>query len=161
MRLLSFLLFASANALTLRPGVAAPRVTTRGSQPVSSAVDPTTLPGDPSLILTTNVKLNDKAAFVKSASEAIASCLSKPEQYVAVCITDEHDGMSFGGTTDPTALGCVYSIGQINQENNGAVQAAISELLEKHGGVPNDRIYINYFDVERANCGWSGRTFAG
>ena len=62
---------------------------------------------------------------------------------------------------EPCAVGCVYSIGQINQENNGALTKAVSELLEKHGGVPNNRIYINFFDVPRANCGWSGRTFAG
>ena len=61
--------------------------------------------------------------------------------------------MSFGGTTDPCAVGCVYSIGQINQENNAAVTLAVSELLEKHGGVANNRIYINFFDVPRANCG--------
>ena len=48
-----------------------------------------------------------------------------------------------------------------NQENNGALTAAISALLEEHGGVANNRIYINFFDVPRANCGWSGRTFAG
>jgi phenylpyruvate tautomerase len=127
----------------------------------ASCTDPSDLPGDPSLILHTNVVLKDKAGFVASASAAIASCLSKPETYVAVCVTDDHRGMSFGGTTDPTALGCVYSIGSINQDNNGALTAALSELLEEHGGVPNDRIYINFFDVPRANCGWSGRTFAG
>ena len=55
----------------------------------------------------------------------------------------------------------VYSIGAINQQNNGALTAAISELLETHGGIAADRIYINFFDVPRANCGWSGRTFAG
>ena len=53
---------------------------------------------------------------LQKASEAIASCLSKPETYVAVCVNDGNaDGMSFGGTTDPCAVGCVYSIGQINQ----------------------------------------------
>ena len=107
------------------------------------------------------VKLNDKPGFVAAASAAVAAALSKPETFVAVCITDEHDGMSFGGSTDPCAVGCVYSIGQINQENNAALTAAVSALLEKHGGVANNRIYINFFDVPRANCGWSGRTFAG
>ena len=180
---LTLLLAATAEAFSLqRTGI--PRAS------ASAAVDPITkAPGDPSLIMTTNVALQDKAAFVKSASAAVAAALSKPESYVAVCITDNNsDGMSFGGSTDPTALGCVCklrckpqiirivglhrltmllsisladSIGQINQENNAALTAAISELLEKHGGIPNDRIYINFFDVPRANCGWSGRTFAG
>lgn len=112
---------------------------------------PSTLPGDPSLIMSTNVKLNNKAEFVKAASAAVAETLSKPESYVAICITDEHDGMSFGGTVDPCAVGCLYSIGAINQENNGALTAKISALLEEYGGVKNDRIYINFFDVPRAN----------
>ena len=141
------------------------------------------LPGDPSLILTTSATLTDKAGFVKAASAAVASVLSKPEAYVAVCVTDAHEAMSFGGTTEPCALGCVYSIGQINQENNGALTAQISQLLEKHGGgqlcalepatcrtrrqrtsrlvlhpcaVPDDRIYLNFFDVPRAN--WSAHS---
>ena len=59
--------------------------------------------------------ISTAAAFVKAASAAVAAALSKPESYVAVCVTDEHEGMSFGGTTDPCAVGCVYSIGAINQ----------------------------------------------
>ena len=139
-------------------------VTGRTTRPVASARasdDICSAPGDPSLIMTTNVALSDKAGFIKAASAAVATCLGKPESYVAVCITDSHEGMSFGGSTEPCAVGCVYSIGQINQENNAALTAAVSQLLEKHGGVPNNRIYINFFDVPRANCGWSGRTFAG
>ena len=38
----------------------------------------------------------------------------------------------------------------LEQENNGAVTAAVSELLLVHG-VPADRIYINFFDVPREN----------
>ena len=112
---------------------------------------PSTLPGDPSLVMSVSVKLQDKAGFVKAASAAVAEALSKPESYVAIVVTDDHDGMSFGGTTDPCAVGCVYSIGAINQDNNGALTAKISALLEEHGGVPNNRIYINFFDVPRAN----------
>lgn len=42
-------------------------------------------------------------------------------------------------------------------ESNGQVQAAVTDLLK----VPEDRIYINFFDMPRANVGWSRRTFAG
>jgi len=129
--------------------------------PVLASLDMNSLPGDPSLVLQTSVSIADKKSFLKAASAAIATSLSKPEAYVAVCI---HDGMAdsmlFGGTDQPCAVGCVYSIGSINQENNGALTSAISALLEPHGVAAN-RIYINFFDVPRANCGWSGRTFAG
>ena len=118
-------------------------------------------PGDPSLVLNTNIRLGDdaKATLMKAASAAIAECLSKPESYVAVCINDGASVL-FGGSDAPAALGCLYSIGAISQANNGAVQAKLSSLLAEHA-VPADRIYINYFDIPRANCGWSGRTFAG
>ena len=41
-------------------------------------------------------------------------------------------------------------LGAINQENNGALTKAISELLAAHGAVPADRVYLNFFDVARA-----------
>ena len=66
----------------------------------------------------------------------------------------------FGGSDDPTALGCLYSIGAIGQQSNGAIQAAVTDLLEPYG-VTENRIYINFFDVPRANVGWSRKTFAG
>ena len=95
-------------------------------------IDPRDAPGDPSLILTTNVALEDKAGFVSACSAAVAAALSKPESYVAICVTDGHEGMSFGGSTDPCAVGCVYSIGQINQENNAVLCAIFCSPSPSH-----------------------------
>jgi phenylpyruvate tautomerase len=134
----------------------------RAGTPAGLVEDPICkLPGDPSLVVHTSASLGEegKKAFLTAASKAVASCLSKPESYVAVCIVDGAT-MSFGGTTEPAALACLYSIGSINQPNNAALTKEISALLAPHG-VPDDRIYINFFDVPRENCGWSGRTFAG
>jgi phenylpyruvate tautomerase len=117
-------------------------------------------PGDPSLILNVNRKLKDKKSFLQASSKAIAECFSKPEMYVAVCVNDDVDVL-FGGSDDAAAVGCVYSIGAINQAKNGAVTAKLSALLLEHGGVADNRIYLNFFDVPRANCGWSSKTFAG
>lgn len=45
------------------------------------------LPGDPSLIVYTNVDMGDKKnAFMVDASAAVAECLGKPESYVSVCV---------------------------------------------------------------------------
>lgn len=45
------------------------------------------LPGDPSLVVFTNVSLGSKKPeFLKAASEAVAASLSKPESFVTVCI---------------------------------------------------------------------------
>ena len=118
------------------------------------------LPGDPSLILTTNVDLGDKKMeIMKACSKAIAKHTGKPESYIAVSITDKAD-VIFGGSDAPTALGCLYSIGAIAKDSNGGVQNDVTDLLEPFG-VTEDRIYINFFDVPRANVGWSRKTFAG
>ena len=77
----------------------------------------------------------------------------------AVSITD-NASVIFGGSDDPTALGNLYSIGAIGQESNGAITKDVTDLLEPFG-VAENRIYINFFDMPRANVGWSRRTFAG
>ncbi|GMH71376.1 hypothetical protein TrRE_jg2787 [Triparma retinervis] len=99
-------------------------------------------------------KANRKANRKARKAEKIQA-----EEYVAVSISDS-DSVIWGGSPCACAVGCFYCIGQVNLENNGAIQRGVSLLLEGHGVNPN-RIYINYFDVERENCGWSGRTFAG
>lgn len=45
-------------------------------------------------------------------------------------------------------------------ESNGKIQTSVTDLLEPYG-VAESRIYINFFDMPRANVGWSRRTFAG
>ena len=61
------------------------------------------LPGDPSLIIFTNVKMGDKKIdFMKKASKAVASCLGKPESYVAVCVEDGKDIIWGGKVRSPT-----------------------------------------------------------
>ncbi|KAL7573597.1 hypothetical protein ACA910_008731 [Epithemia clementina (nom. ined.)] len=118
------------------------------------------LPGDPSLLLTTNVDLGSKKLeIMKAMSKAIASSTGKPESYVAVSITD-NASVIFGGSDAPTALGCLYSIGAIGVESNGAITNAVTDLLAEFN-VAENRIYINFFDMPRANVGWSRRTFGG
>jgi len=94
-----------------------------------------------------------------ACSAAIASATGKPESYVAVCVNDGAS-MIFGGSDAPLALGCVYSIGAVGMESNGAITKAVSDLLSAYG-VAADRVYVNFFDMPRANVGWNGKTFAG
>jgi phenylpyruvate tautomerase len=98
-------------------------------------------------------------AIMKSCSKAISEHTGKPESYIAVCINDKAD-MIFGGSDKPTCLGTMYSIGAIAVESNGKITAAVTDLLEEFG-LSEDRIYITFFDIPRANLGWSRRTFAG
>ena len=87
---------------------------------------------------------------MKKCSKAISSTLGKPESYVAVCVNDGQD-IIWNGEDSPCALGVVYSLGSINQSNNGALTKQLSTLLDEHGGVPDNRIYVSFFDVPREN----------
>lgn len=82
---------------------------------------------------------------MKAISQAIQKRTGKPESYIAVSIQDQAD-VIFGGTEDPTALGTLYSIGAISQESNGAITNDVTDLLSEFG-VPENRIYINFFDM--------------
>ncbi|CAE7611819.1 unnamed protein product [Symbiodinium pilosum] len=115
---------------------------------------------DPSLFIQTNVNLGDKKMdFMKAASKAVAESLGKPESYVAVSVQDGQD-IIWGGSDAPCALCKVISLGSINKENNGALTKKVSELLAEFD-VPPNRIYVNFFDLERQNVGYNGATFAG
>ncbi|VEU33890.1 unnamed protein product [Pseudo-nitzschia multistriata] len=120
----------------------------------------TQLPGDPSLVLVTNLDLGTKKLDVmKKVSKAISETTGKPESYIGVSITD-NASVIFGGSDKPCALGNLYSIGAISMENNGQMQSKITDILEEFG-LKEDRMYINFWDMPRANVGWSRRTFAG
>jgi phenylpyruvate tautomerase len=59
------------------------------SDAAKPCVHPSELPGDPSLILVTNLDLGDKKLEVmKKCSKAISEATGKPEAYIGVCITD-------------------------------------------------------------------------
>jgi hypothetical protein len=77
----------------------------------------------------------------------------------AICINDKAD-LIFAGTDAPAALGTLCAFGCINKETNGKITAAVTDLLEEFG-LDETRIYINFFDFDPANMGWSRKTFAG
>ena len=115
------LLVASAASGLSLSAAARPTATRRSAvRSAAAADDPLRLPGDPSLLLHTNVVLTpeQKASFMSAASKSIASCLGKPESYVAVCVVDGAS-LIFGGSDAPSAIGCVYSLGSINKAPPG------------------------------------------
>ncbi len=62
----------------------------RGAESMAKpCVHPSELPGDPSLVLVTNLDLGDKKLEVmKKCSKAISEATGKPEAYIGVSITD-------------------------------------------------------------------------
>ena len=114
----------------------------------------------PLITVDTNVALppDTAAKCAKALSESLAAALGKPEAYVAVRL-NPGACVLFGGTADPAAICAVSSIGAIDVDHNTAVSAAVADTLGQ-AGIDSARIYITFTDVERANWGWKGKTFA-
>jgi phenylpyruvate tautomerase len=114
----------------------------------------------PVLTLQTNVGAQSiPATFAADLVEVVASALGKPKSYVVVNIQADQN-INWGGSAAPAALATLMSIGQINPEANKNTSALISNHLEKALHVPADRFYLTFQDVEPANIGYNGTTFA-
>ena len=95
--------------------------------------------------------------FVLDASKFIAERLGKPESYVAVRVHPDQM-MSHGGSTDLCGSVEVYSIGALGEKNSEhAVEVAA--FIEKNLGIPKDRFYVTFVDLERNNIALNGKTF--
>ena len=50
-------------------------------------------------------------------------------------------------------------IGGLSGDVNRQLSQKVCRLLTESLGVPQDRIYLNFTDVEAGNWGWKGNTF--
>lgn len=117
----------------------------KNEPPCAGAHPFNSLPGDPSLLLVTNVDLGEKKMeimkgqsvlrdmyyfhtmtialirrdgwLVVACSKLICQHTGKPESYIAVSIKD-NASVIFGGTDAPTALGNLYSVRNLNGDND-------------------------------------------
>lgn len=110
----------------------------------------------PYLNIVTNQTITDEAALLKAASNTVAKVSGKPESYVMIAV--EHKAnMSFGGSTEPTAILDYRSLGLPSDRK--AFSDALCTMIEQHIGVSGSRTYISMTDSERQNWGWDHSTF--
>jgi len=113
----------------------------------------------PTLLLQSNVKIDDVKAFSLEFSQLGANVLKKPLKYMAVSYS-YNESLSFGGTFDPAFVLSVHSLGNISPEKNVQYSKALFEFLQNKLGVPGSRGYIVFDDPTNAYMGHEGTTFA-
>ncbi|XP_062840179.1 macrophage migration inhibitory factor [Anolis carolinensis] len=115
----------------------------------------------PMFVLNTNVAAEAiPESLTSEITEQLAKATGKPAQYIAVHVLPGQR-MSFGGSSaEPCALCSLHSIGKIGAAQNKAYSKLLCSLLQDKLHVPPDRVYINYYDMNAANVGWNGSTFA-
>ena len=111
----------------------------------------------PVLNIRTNVIMEEKHNFLKTASRSIASLLGKPESYVMTMISDNQE-MLFAGNNEPLAYVELKSLG-LTSDQTAPISKAICELISTQMEISPSRIYIEFAAPEREMFGWNGGTF--
>jgi phenylpyruvate tautomerase PptA (4-oxalocrotonate tautomerase family) len=113
----------------------------------------------PLLKLETTIALNEekRKALLADLSGVVAETIGKPEEYVMVTVNPAAILMS--GKSGDAAFVDLRSIGGLSANMNRQLSEKICRLLSQSLGVPPDRIYLNFTEVEAGNWGWDGNTF--
>lgn len=137
-----------------------PGLLRRASQsvPVHSARRPSAIM--PMFVVNTNVpRASVPDGLLSELTQQLVQATGKPAQYIAVHVVPDQL-MTFGGSSEPCALCSLHSIGKIGGAQNRSYSKLLCGLLAERLRVSPDRIYINYYDMNAANVGWNGSTFA-
>jgi len=99
--------------------------------------------------------VQDGSALLQELSSALAEQTGKPEAYV-MTLLETGVPMTFAGSAEPCAYVEIKSIGALRPP---AMTAAFCELIQTRTGIPANRIYIGFDDVQASCWGWNGSTF--
>src|SRR5690348_12622728 len=113
----------------------------------------------PLLKLETTVALSEdkRKSLLSALSKAVAGTIGKPEQYVMVSAGQAAIVMS--GKPGDAAFVDIRSIGGLDNDVNRKLSQQVCKLLSDSLGLPPDRVYLNFTDVDAGNWGWNGSTF--
>ncbi|KAI8053016.1 Tautomerase/MIF [Syncephalis plumigaleata] len=113
----------------------------------------------PSLIIDTNVHVNDEDGLMQEATEIIFTELNKPKKYIMVQVNANRK-MIWNNSNAPLVNARLLSLGTVEPEVNKKVSHRLCTLFEKHTGATGDRMYIEFTDPGRPNLGHNFATFA-
>ena len=95
--------------------------------------------------------------LMKKTSAFIADLLGKPESYVMISIKPGAS-LVFGGSDQPAAFVRLKSIG-LPKDRCTEFSAKICSYIAEELSVPQDRVFIDFKDIDRNLFGWNGKTF--
>ncbi|MDE3084405.1 MAG: tautomerase family protein [Verrucomicrobiota bacterium] len=95
--------------------------------------------------------------MLKEASSLVARELDKPEEFVMIAL-QPNTTMFFAGSDDPVAFLELKSIGLPGIKTK-RLSEVLCALVEEHLGIPKDRVYVKFIDVQRSMWGWKGDVF--
>jgi phenylpyruvate tautomerase PptA (4-oxalocrotonate tautomerase family) len=114
----------------------------------------------PLLKLETSVALPEdkRDTLLAALSKAVAGVTGKPEQYVMV--TASQAAFLMSGKPGAAAFVDIRGIGGLTGSVNRKLSSEVCKLLGEVLGIPAQRVYLNFTELEAGNWGWNGNTFA-
>ena len=109
----------------------------------------------PLLSITTSERVDNKGLFLRNCSHLISQLTKKSEQYVMIRLFDQTP-MYFDKDQSPTCFIELKSIGSLNPSE---MSKEISGFISKQIGIPINRVYINFENINPSNWAWNGKTF--
>ena len=109
----------------------------------------------PLLNISTNTKIKNQQILLAKSSDFISSLTGKPINFIMVKLTHSLS-MSFAGTDEPCAFIEIKSIGSLVPSK---MSKPICEFFSNELGIPAERIYISFLDVDSKNWAWNSKTF--
>jgi len=109
----------------------------------------------PLLTVTTSVDIKEKNLFLKNCSHLVSKLTNKSERYVMVRLFDQIP-MFFDGEQSPS---CFVDLKLIGSLKPSLISEELSIFISNQTGIPINRIYIFFEDVDASNWAWNGKTF--
>ena len=108
----------------------------------------------PFINVTTSAKVDDKGKLLEEISILISSLTNKSRRFVMAKI-DDNCQMYF----DDETPSCFLEIKSIGSLNPSEMAKPISDFVYEKMGIPIDRIYISFEDVQASLWACNGKTF--
>ena len=108
----------------------------------------------PYINVSTTVKVDDKKKLLEEISILIATLTNKSKRFVMAKL-DDNSELYF----DDYSPCCFLEIRSIGSLNPSEVTKPISDFVYEKIGIPLDKIYISFEDVQASMWAWNGRTF--
>ena len=109
----------------------------------------------PYINVSTSAKVDDKEQLLEEISILISSLTNKSRRFVMAKI-DDNCKMYFDDDEKPSCFLEIKSIGSLNPSE---MAKPISDFIIEKMGIPIDRIYIFFENVQGSSWAWNGRTF--
>ncbi len=105
---------------------------------------------------TCTITREEEKRLKRKFGKAIELLPGKTEAYLMLSF-EGNAHLWFAGSDAPAALLNVEVLGKLSHEGCEALTASLTEIVEEVLHIPQDRIYVKYF--ETSEWGWCGRQF--